>query len=197
LKFYSSWKYQVALQYISQADTGTATVTLGTFLPGDLAVFFAYRNASITVPSANAGCTDISSTAGANTNSRRTAWRLLQSGDAAFAFTNATAVQVQIWRGAKFTGTGPIGANSSGGSNTTTVTQPSLTVNSTNGTAALIAFGGTKATDANSKTLSGFTTVSGTTTALGSHYLTGNTANLSATNWSARRQRRSEPHRYD
>ncbi len=176
----------MALTYVGQSDSATNTVTLPSFQAGDLAVFFAYRDGSNTVPSAATGTTDIGTSGGANTNSRRTAWRRLVTGDTTFQFANATGVSVMVFRGAK-AASSPIGASSSGGSNTTTLTSPALTVNdTTSGQAALLFFAGTKSTDANAKTLPGATaTVNGSATALAKAYLLNNTANYSATNWSS------------
>lgn len=177
----------MALSFISRAAAAANTVALPAFQAGDLAVVFAYRNASTTAPTVPATFTSVIADAGANTNSRAIGTRVLQSGDTSIGtWTNATAVQVVVLRGQKVTS--PVATRSSGGTNTTTLTSPALTVTNTGGTAWLLFFGGSKATNANSPTLPGTTTISTSGNSIGAlccAYKSGNTANWSATNWSA------------
>ena len=127
---------------------------------GDIVVIHAYRNGSTTVPSSpGANWTDIATSAGANTNSRRIGYRVIQSGDnlatISGTWTNATAIQFIALRGQHLTT--PIGGNASGGTNTTTLTTPTVSMTVTDGTSWVIAFAGSKSTNANTVTLSSTT----------------------------------------
>src|SRR5579859_2554537 len=174
----------MGLTYVSSAFAAAASVALPTFAAGDLAVAFAYRNGSTTVPSACAGWTDVATAGGANTNSRRIAYRVLQAGDTTCgSFANATAVEVIVLRGQR-TDT-PIGGLGTGGSNTTTMTTPACTLTDTWGGSWIILFGGSKGTTANAKTVSGATFRSGSVGALGLHTVENRSTNWGATAYSS------------
>lgn len=162
----------MAISKVASGQAAAATITLaGTGIAnGDLVIIHAYRSGSNTVPSSpsNGKWTDISTSTGANTNSRRIGYRIIQAGDALASvvgtWTNATAIQFIAFRG--FDTLLPIGNTASGGSNTTTLTTPSLTLLNTGGLSWVVAFAGSKATNANSVTLSGTTDESSTQGAL-------------------------------
>ena len=139
------------LAFIADAQAAAATVNLPSgWQPGDLAVAYAYRNGSTAPPTVPAGWTSITATTGANTNSRAIGWRVLQAGDTSTGtWTNATDIAVAIMRGQA---TVPIGAFASGGTNTTTLTMPALTLTKTDGSSWLLLFAGSKATNANTVT---------------------------------------------
>ncbi len=171
------------LSFVSASAISSSTITLPAFTAGNIAIAFAYRNGNTTPPSAASGWTTITSTSGANTNSRRISYRVLQSGDAALTFANATALQVIVLQGQS--ATNPVGASSSGGTNTTTMTLPALTVTNTGGQAWLLGFGGSKGTTANQKSVSGMTTRSLSVGTLGLHTKENNTGNFSAVSYSS------------
>src|SRR6266704_3368744 len=129
----------MALTFVNDAYSATATVTLPSFVAGDIAIVFAYRNSSTTVPSAASGWTDIATGAAANTNSRRIAYRVLIAGDTSVTFANATATACVVLRGQSATA---IGASGTGGTNTTTLTTPLVSMQVTDGTSWVVAFAG-------------------------------------------------------
>lgn len=139
----------LALVGAAQATAATVNLPSG-WQPGDLAVAYAYRNATTVAPTVPAGWNTISASAGANANARAVGWRALQAGDTSTGtWTNATAIAVTILRNQA---TVPIGASASGGTNNATLTQPALTLQVTNGTSWLLLFAGSKADDANMNT---------------------------------------------
>jgi large repetitive protein len=165
----------------SGSGTGTSVALSGAWQPGDIAIAFAYRNSN-TVPSAAAGWTDIATSGGSNTNSRRTAYRVLQAGDTTVgAFANATHVQFVIVRGQR--ASSPIGATASAGTANSSVTLPALTLANTTGSSLVIGFAGSNASNTGvaGATVTGATNRSGgTTTNLGIWLQDDSTANLSA-----------------
>ena len=162
----------MAISKVASGQAAAATITLEStgIANGDLVIIHAYRSGSNTVPSSpsNGKWTDISTSTGANTNSRRIGYRIIQAGDALASvvgtWTSATAIQFIAFRG--FDTLLPIGNTASGGSNTTTLTTPSLTLLNTGGLSWVVAFAGSKATNANSVTLAGTTGESSTQGAL-------------------------------
>lgn len=150
-------------------------MNLGTFAAGDLAIVEAYRNGNITPPSLPAGWTNIVSNGGANTNSARIGYRVLQAGDAnTGTWTNATNIQVHVLRG-QDTVT-PIGASAEAGSNASPVTLPALTLQITDGTSWVLCLVGAKGTGTNAITVTtapALTLRSGANTNLGAHSANG------------------------
>ena len=139
------------LAFVGDAQAAAATVNLTSgWQPGDIAVAYAYRNGSNAPPTVPSGWTSITATTGANTNSRAIGWRSLQAGDTSTGTsTNATDIAVTILRRPASV---PIGAFTSGGANTTTLTMPALTLTKTDGTSWLLLFAGSKASNANTVT---------------------------------------------
>lgn len=98
----------MALSFVAYASSPSNSVSLPLFVVGDLAIVGAYRDGSNTAPSLPAGWTNIASS-GANTNSMRVGYRVLQAGDTTSgAWSNATEVQLLILRGQHLTT--PIGS---------------------------------------------------------------------------------------
>lgn len=96
----------------------------GTFT-GDLFVAFAFRDGSTTAPTLATGFTDINS-GGANSCSYRTAYRIATADNETIpTFTNATSIQILVFR--NFDTGAPIGADASSNGSSTTVTVPTLT----------------------------------------------------------------------
>jgi hypothetical protein len=154
----------VGLSYVGDAEAAAATVNLPAFTAGDVAVVFAYRNNNATAPSLPAGWTGLQN-GGANTNSFRTGYRILVGGDTTTGtWTNATHIQVIILRGNN--PTVPYGALAQANGAGNTLTAPALSLQHTDGTSWVIAFAGSKATDANTKTLAGTTDEASTQGAL-------------------------------
>lgn len=150
----------------STAFASGASVALPFFEPGNLAIVHAYRNNSDTPPTRPAGWTSILS-GGGNGNSGTVGYRFLRNGDTSTGtWTNATAIQVIILDGAAAS---PIGASARLDSSTSTLTTPALSLVVTNQTSWVVAFAGSKGTDANTVDLSGTTTRSGSVGALALH----------------------------
>jgi Concanavalin A-like lectin/glucanases superfamily len=177
------------ISYVGMNSAAASSVTLPVgWEVGDLAIAHAYRDGgSNTSPTAADGWTDIATSNGVNLNSRRIAYRILESGDTTTGPNlGATQSQVIVLRGAH--STSPIGANSSGGGLTATPQLPALTVTDTSGTGWLIGFAGVRTdgtNSANAKDVSGMATRSGDTVNLGLHIKSGNTSNFSASNYSS------------
>ena len=156
----------MAIGKVGDAQAAATSVALPTpFDVGDLAVVFAYRNASTTPPTIPAGWTEVTKTTGADTNSRAIGYRVLEAGDTSTGtWTNATAITVIVLRGQKVSG--PIGVKASGGTNTTTLTTPKLEGMAAGGSSWVVAFAGSKATNANARTLAETTDEGSSVTAL-------------------------------
>jgi hypothetical protein len=152
----------MSITKVGDAQAAAATIDLSGvgITTGDFVLIHAYRNGSTAVPSSpGASWTDLLTSAGANTNSRRVGYRFILAGDnlatISGTWTNATRIQFIALRGVK-TGT-PTGGTGSGGTNTTTLTTPGVTMTDTAGGSWVVAFAGTKATNANTVTLSSTT----------------------------------------
>lgn len=144
--FLSATPAHAAISYIGKA-TGTNSATLPSFSVGDLAVVFAYRDGSTTAPSLPSGWTNIGNS-GANTNSSRVGYRVLQSGDTTTStWTNATSVVVMVYRGQD--STTPIGTSSGSGTASTTVTYNALTLQITDGSSWVLGVAGHRSTNTN------------------------------------------------
>lgn len=155
----------MAVGYVGDAQASASSVALPAFTAGDLAIVFAYRNNNATAPSLPSGWTNIG-TAGANTNSVRWGYRLLVGGDTTTStWTNATHICVIILNG--HNATQPIGASASINGSGSTLTTPALALQHPGfADSWVVAFAGTKATDANTKTLAGTTDEASSVTAL-------------------------------
>lgn len=159
----------VAIGFVGAAfASGNAITPLPVFAGGDLAVVFAYRAGSNTPPDLAAGWTDIASTGGADLNSRRVGFRVLDGSETGTGtWSNATSIEVIVLRG-QDTDT-PIGAHQSGGSAGATLTTPALSLTSTPAPSSwVVAFAGATS-GANATTLSGTTARNGPVTSLGLH----------------------------
>ena len=166
-----------------QSASGSSISLPSGWQAGDLALVFAYRDASATVPTPPGTFTSVTSASGGFISGYRAAvlaYRYLQAGDGSFAFNNATDVQVMVLRG-----TAP--SSPVGSSNSNDATSGTLSYNSLSGLAAtswVVGFGGNT-----SGPISGYTAAdmtlssSGPDPQLGQHYRTGVTS-FSTTNWS-------------
>lgn len=136
----------MAISFVGKTNNSGATATLPTgWQAGDLALAYAYRDGSNTPPSLPTGWTDIHNS-GANTNSHRLAYRVLQAGDSSWTFTNATETIVHVYRGQQ--AATPIGASAAtGANNSTTVTYSALTLQVTDGTSWVAGFAGHRSTN--------------------------------------------------
>lgn len=153
----------MALHKVADGQAAAASISLSSvgISTDDLVLIHAYRSGSTTAPSNPGGgtWTDISTSNGANTNSRRIGYRIIQAGDnlatISGTWTNATRIQFIALNG--YLASGPIGGTGTGGSNTTTLTTPAVTMSVTNGSSWVVAFAGSKSTNANTVTLSSTT----------------------------------------
>lgn len=175
----------MAITFVADAYADATNVALPAgWSAGDVAVVFSYRSNSTGPPSLPSGWTNVVSSNGVDGNSRRIGYRKLVGGDTTTGtWTNATSIAVIILTGQN--SANPIGAIASGGSHTSTMTTPALTLLHQDGTSWVLAFAGSKATDANAKTLSG-TTDEGSTSghinaATGRDISTWSSGNYSAT----------------
>jgi hypothetical protein len=146
----------MALSYVGQA-TGTNSATLPSFNVGDIAIVFAYRDGSNTPPSLPAGWNTILGATGANTNSARSGFRYLQSGDTTTGtWTNATSVICLVYRATG--GVATVGASARGSGSSTTITYPAVTLQDPNGDSWGIRFAGHRSTNVTIETApSGYT----------------------------------------
>lgn len=170
----------MAISFVASASAAAASVSLPSgWVPGDLAVVLAHRDGSTTAPSLPTGWTDIVS-GGANTNSARAGYRVLQTGDTSTGtWTNATSVIVVILRGADRAR--PIGASAQTGGASTSMSFAALTLQvQESGLSWVLLMGGHRtATDVHTVALAGTTNRSGTTTDICAHTAEG------VTSWSA------------
>lgn len=162
----------MALSYVGGDAASGSSVTLPSFVAGDIALTFAYRDGNNTPPTLHASWTNIASS-GASNNSSRLGYRILQTGDTTTGtWTNATEIEVIVLRGQH--DTTPIGAHSAGGASSNQISYAALTPTVTTGTSWVAGFAGHRsATDVNSKAVTGMTTRSGAITSLGVHTLAG------------------------
>ncbi len=150
LCFFVSVPLSAAVSFIG-ATTGTTSASLPSgWQAGDIAIVFAYRDGSNTAPTLPTGWTNIIS-GGANTNSERVGFRILQSGDTGTGtWTNATSVVCHVYRGqlrAYGASTPAIPNAAQAGGNGTTVTYPALTMRVTNGSSWVAGFAGHRSTN--------------------------------------------------
>lgn len=134
------------LEYIGETSgTNTASLPSG-WQPGDIAIVFSYRDGSNTAPSLPGTFNNIV-TGGANTNSSRSGFRILQTGDTSVGtWTNATSVICLVYR-ANNGGIPSIGASARGSGAATTITYPTLTLQVSDGSSWVIRFAGHRSTN--------------------------------------------------
>jgi len=136
----------MALSYVGSA-VGTTSATLPSFLPGDIALTFAFRDGVATAPSLPAGWDDVISGA-ANTCAQRVGTRQLQTGDTSTGtWTNATSVIVHILRPTG--GHAIVGASSQNGGTATSVTYPALTLQDASGSSWVVRMAGHRSVNTN------------------------------------------------
>ncbi len=162
----------MALSFVSSTAYSAASGALPTFAAGDLALVAAYRDGSNTAPSLPAGWLNVASS-GANTNSMRVGYRVLQGTDTSTGtWTNATEIQVMVLRGQATPHVGGVG--SGGANNSNAIIYPALTMTVTDGTSWVIGFAGHRtATDVNAKAATGMTSRSASVTSQGMHTAAG------------------------
>lgn len=160
----------MSLSYVGGTAAATSSVSLPTFAEGDIALCLAYRDGSNSPPGLpSSGWTGIAAS-GANNNSSRLGYRVLQGGETTTGtWANATEVQVVILRGQH--SAAPIGANAPGGANNSNqLSYTGFTLSDTSGTSWIVGMAGHgTATNVNSKAVSGMTTRSNGVTSLGAH----------------------------
>lgn len=122
---------------------GTTSAVLPAHQVGDLILIFAYRDGNNTAPSLPSGYKNIVSN-GANTNSLRVGYKFATStSETSGTWTSATSVVAIVYRGAS------IGASAVGGTTSTTVTYPALTLRRTNNTSWVVGGAGHRSVDTN------------------------------------------------
>jgi hypothetical protein len=159
----------MAISFVGAAAAAAASVALPSgWQVGDLAVVFAHRDGSTTSPSLASGWTNIQA-AGANTNSARSGYRVLQSGDTTTGtWTNATSIIVVVLRG--HDPSSPIGAFTQTGAQSSSMAFNALTLQVGDGTSWVLLMGGHRtATDVHTTALSGTTNRSGSTNDICAH----------------------------
>lgn len=127
------------MEFIGSSSADSNTISLpGGWADGDLGILFAYRDSVNTVGSLPTGWTNLQSADGANSNSLRVAYRVMQTGDTTFSITGTGMHwEVVVLRGQH--ATTPIGGNSanSGGSGNA-ITYPTLTLSVADGTSWIV-----------------------------------------------------------
>jgi len=142
--------------YIS-SSTGTNSIgSMPTHQSGDLLLFFAYRDGSLTAPSLPSGYTSVltkSDASGAD-NSCRVGWKIATSGsETSGTWTNATSLLCHVYRGTDQTA--PIGGTSTwsyGEAGTASIDYRTITMSVTNNTSWVVGFAGHRATDTSLQT---------------------------------------------
>lgn len=133
----------MAISYIS-SGAGTNTGTLGSFLPGDICIVFAFRDGSTTNPTVPGTFNTISNTTDGTSCSASIGWRRLVEGDTSIGtWTNASRTAFAVYRGCEPFIT-PIGGvlASAGTTNTVSWGSASVTMTRTDGTSWIAGFGG-------------------------------------------------------
>lgn len=170
----------------SSFPSATVSATLPTFIAGDLAVSFAYNTYEFDAIVTPSGWTVIGT---ANTPSTHTqilmtiAYRILQTGDTSVTWSQATDLDIMVFRGCA--PTNPIGShaiNPDGSSNT--MSYLSLALAKADGSSAVVG-GGLNPFNCSTLTASGMTLVADTSTdsEIANHYTLGVSA-FSGVNWS-------------
>ena len=137
------------ITFVGQA-VGTTSAALPTFVAGDLALVFAFRDGSTTLPTLPAGWTSVLAPTGANTCSMRVGYRVLVSGDTTTGtWTSASRLVVHVYRST--TAIAYPGASASASGASTTVSYPALSGGSamkrTDGTSWVAGFAGHRSVD--------------------------------------------------
>lgn len=122
----------LGVQHIASASAVGASVTVPTHLAGDLLVFTAVNNAAATVPSLPTGKTSIATGSGNSVALRAGYVIATGAGTTSGTWTNATEVEVSVYRGAH--PTTPIGASDIGAFGNDQVLYKGLTLTVTNNT---------------------------------------------------------------
>lgn len=170
----------MALSKIGSADAAAASVALPAFTAGDLAIVFAFRDGSTTVPTLPGGWTNLASGSG-TTCSFRAGYRVLVGTDTTTStWTNATEIEVIVLRGHDTVD--PFVFTNQSGSASAAPNWPAVSLSEADGSSWIALFGGHRtATDMNSVALTGTTNESPTTGALAMHTVRGTSAAWSAT----------------
>ena len=163
--------------FVNQAAAAAAAVSLPAgWSAGDLALVLAHRDGNNTPPSLPAGWTDIIS-GGANGNSERAGYRVLQAGDTDIGtWTNATSVLVMI-----YSDHGGVGTSNQAGASSATLTIPAL-ASMTSGSWVVGMAGHINATDVDDLVVTGMTNRTG---ANGTTDIGGADTNGGVASWSA------------
>lgn len=159
---------------------GTTSATLPAHQVGDLILIFAYRDGNATAPSLPAGYISISNT-GANSNSLRIGYKFATStSETSGTWTSATSVIAVVYRGAS------IGASAVGGTSSTTVNYPTVSLLRTNNTSWVVGGAGHRSVDTNVQNpptgMSNVNSVLDATDELGVHDTNGTVSSWSSTN---------------
>lgn len=148
----------MAISFVGFASAEAASVALPSILAGDVAIVFAHRTTSTTLPTLPGTYTQIAgaSPAGNNGTSRQVGWRRLDGSETTTGtWTNATQVAVLVLRGVQATGTPIGGSSATGASNSTNTLQA---VNGIDAGAWVVGYVGTNSsTDIRSTTYSSMT----------------------------------------
>jgi hypothetical protein len=174
----------MALSFVGYRSAIGSSVALPTFVTGDLALVAVYRDGSNTSPSIASGWTTLAAQ-GANSNSLRIGYRVLQTGDSTTGtWTNATEIQVIVLRGQL--DTTPIGAAFGIASAASSLIQYAGLTYTAPSTSWGIGFAGHRtATNVNSASVTGWTNRStGSTTPSVSCHTDASPTNLDPTDFS-------------
>lgn len=126
-----------ALSYVGSA-TGKNTLTMPAHQVGDLLMMFAYRDGNVTAPTVPTGWRVWGTAAGANLNSSVGAYKIAKTtSETSGTWTNATALEVQVYRGH-----GGLGGVATNGGASTTVTYGALTMGVSDGSSWVAGFAG-------------------------------------------------------
>lgn len=131
------------IEFIGSA-TGTNSADLSglTIQSGDLILVFAYRSGSLTAPALASGYTNIGTGSG-DTNSERTAYRTADGTETSTGtWANASHVIALVYRNH-----GGIGATTTAGANSTTVSYPALSLDVPDRASHVVAFAGHRQND--------------------------------------------------
>lgn len=139
----------MSITIVGSATAGATSITLPTHQAGDLIVLFAYRDGNDAVPDQPTGqnWTDFFSTAGANTNSHRLAWKVARdNAEASGTWTNASMLIAVVLRSSQATALS-LGAGAAGTGSSSTLSFTGLTLTRTDQTSRLLGFVGHRSTN--------------------------------------------------
>lgn len=145
----------MAISFVGAASgTAASPPTIPSFLGGDVAVVFAFRDGSTTNPSTQAGFTNITNTLDGTTCSATVAWKRLVVGDTiTTGWTNASRVTVGVYRGLEPFIT-PVGGGANGsGTVNTSVAMTTFTMTRGDSTSWVLGFVGHRSVDTDLGTL--------------------------------------------